>query len=72
MGLSGAEDEIDNQRFVDFLKDQHGDIAFEFLLVSDAVIAIATSFQKGLCCQAELAKAAWFFSYYFLMRFCKK
>ncbi|VDK47345.1 unnamed protein product, partial [Gongylonema pulchrum] len=47
MGLSGAEDEAHNQRFVDFLKDQHGDVAFEFLLASDAVIAIAASFQKG-------------------------
>uniref|UniRef100_A0A915PNB4 N-acetyl-D-glucosamine kinase n=1 Tax=Setaria digitata TaxID=48799 RepID=A0A915PNB4_9BILA len=47
MGLSGAEDEESNQRLVEFLKDQHGDIAIEFTLSSDAVVAVAASFQNG-------------------------
>lgn len=47
MGLSGAEDEENNQRLIDFLKDQHGDIALEFSLSSDAVVAVAASFQNG-------------------------
>lgn len=56
MGLSGAEDEENNQRLIDFLKDQHGDIAVEFLVSSDAVIAVAASFQNGeniLCFQSS-------------------
>ncbi|VDM11391.1 unnamed protein product [Wuchereria bancrofti] len=47
MGLSGAEDEKSNQRLINFLKDQHGDIAVEFSLSSDAVVAAAASFQNG-------------------------
>lgn len=47
MGLSGAEDEENNQRLIDFLKDQHGDIALEFSLSSDAIVAVAASFQNG-------------------------
>ncbi|VDN02659.1 unnamed protein product [Thelazia callipaeda] len=47
MGLSGAEDEKNNQQFIEFLKDQHGDIAIEFSVSSDAVVAIAASFRKG-------------------------
>ncbi|EFO24625.2 hypothetical protein LOAG_03863 [Loa loa] len=47
MGLSGAEDEENNQRLIGFLKDQHGDIAVEFSLSSDAVVAVAASFQNG-------------------------
>ncbi|KAM3719971.1 N-acetyl-D-glucosamine kinase [Dirofilaria immitis] len=47
MGLSGAEDKENNQKLIDLLKDQHGDIAVEFSLSSDAVVAVATSFQNG-------------------------
>ncbi|VDK65978.1 unnamed protein product [Onchocerca ochengi] len=47
MGLSGAEDEENNQRLISFLKEQHGDIAVEFSLSSDAIIAVATAFQNG-------------------------
>ncbi|KAK6102755.1 BadF/BadG/BcrA/BcrD ATPase family protein [Brugia pahangi] len=47
MGLSGAEDEKSNQRLINFLKDQHGDIAVDFSLSSDAVVAAAASFQNG-------------------------
>lgn len=47
MGLSGAEDEENNQRLLEFLKVQHGDIALEFSLSSDAVIAVAASFENG-------------------------
>ncbi|VBB29264.1 unnamed protein product, partial [Acanthocheilonema viteae] len=47
MGLSGAEDEESNRRLIDFLKDQHGDIALEFSLSSDAVVSVAASFQNG-------------------------
>lgn len=47
MGLSGAEDEEKNQQFIRFLKEQHGDIAFEYFLSSDAVVAVAAAFQQG-------------------------
>lgn len=47
MGLSGAEDAACNERFIDFLKDQHGDIAEEFLLASDAVMSLKAAFPNG-------------------------
>jgi hypothetical protein len=49
MGLSGAEDESTNNRMLDYLREQHGDLAEIYFLTSDSVAAVATSFEKGGC-----------------------
>ena len=47
MGLSGAEDDEQNARFVEYLKTAHGDIAEHFYLASDAVATVAANFEQG-------------------------
>ncbi|PAV59406.1 hypothetical protein WR25_03529 isoform C [Diploscapter pachys] len=48
MGLSGAEDDDQNARFVEYLKTAHGDIAEHFYLASDAVATVAANFEQGV------------------------
>lgn len=47
MGLSGAEDDALNRRFVEYLQSFHGDIAEHFSLNSDSICLIKASFDKG-------------------------
>ena len=47
MGLSGAEDEATNNRMLEYMKAEHADLTDNFMLTSDSVAAVATSFEDG-------------------------
>ncbi|CAJ0931933.1 unnamed protein product, partial [Mesorhabditis belari] len=47
MGLSGAEDPRLNDRLVEYLMDNHGDVTKAAHLVSDSVTCIGASFKNG-------------------------
>uniref|UniRef100_A0A914C1G7 N-acetyl-D-glucosamine kinase n=1 Tax=Acrobeloides nanus TaxID=290746 RepID=A0A914C1G7_9BILA len=47
MGLSGAEDDVFNQKFMEYLNRQHHDIAAHFHLTTDSIISIASAFDQG-------------------------
>ncbi|VDM80242.1 unnamed protein product [Strongylus vulgaris] len=47
LGLSGAEGERDNAKFVAYLKTHHGDVAQEVFLTSDSVATVASTFDRG-------------------------
>lgn len=48
MGLSGAEDDVFNQKFMEYLNRQHHDIAAHFHLTTDSIISIASAFDQGI------------------------